>query len=513
MSTSNHTIDYLSDLPENYIEIVEGLKQIYHRKMLEVEQRYNFDLFYSPFLRSSDFEAKPMVLLLGQYSVGKTSFIEFLLGKKFPGQRVGPEPTTDRFVAVMHGKDERVIPGNALSVDSDKPFHALNKYGTGFLSKFEASVVNSKILENCIIVDTPGVLSGAKQLERSYDFVQVCEWFAERSDLILLLFDAHKLDISDEFKRSIEVLKGNDDKVRIVLNKSDTISTQQLMRVYGALMWSLGKVVQTPEVMRVYIGSFWDKEYQIKDNEKLFNAEREDLFDDLLSLPRNSAVRKINELVKRARLVKVHAHIIGHLKSKMPALFGKEGKQKELINTLSDQFTHIQRTHRLPPGDFPNIKMFKKKLLDKNFSDFEKLSERLLNQMDEVLARDLPQLMNVVTPPKRREESNPFGDNPFGANEIDWIVSEQEFEEYSNLFHSLAPQGGQLAGNKVRGPLLQTGVEKSYLRKIWDMADFDKTGTLDEEEFALCMWLANFVQSGGTLPSVLREEMIPPSKR
>jgi hypothetical protein len=35
---------------------------------------------------------------------------------------------------------------------------------------------------------------------------------------------------------------------------------------------------------------------------------------DLRDLPRNSAVRKINELVKRVRICKVHAYIISHLK-------------------------------------------------------------------------------------------------------------------------------------------------------------------------------------------------------
>ena len=37
------------------------------------------------------------------------------------------------------------------------------------------------------------------------------------------------------------------------------MDTQQLMRVYGALMWSLGKVLTCPEVPRVYIGNNTDQ--------------------------------------------------------------------------------------------------------------------------------------------------------------------------------------------------------------------------------------------------------------
>jgi EH domain-containing protein 1 len=66
-------------------------------------------------------------------------------------------------------------------------------------------------------VDTPGVLSGEKQrIDRSYDFINVVEWFAARCDVILLLFDPHKLDISDEFKACISALKGHDDKVSTI---------------------------------------------------------------------------------------------------------------------------------------------------------------------------------------------------------------------------------------------------------------------------------------------------------
>ena len=39
-----------------------------------------------------------MVMLVGQYSTGKTTFIRYLLEQDFPGIRIGPEPTTDRLL-------------------------------------------------------------------------------------------------------------------------------------------------------------------------------------------------------------------------------------------------------------------------------------------------------------------------------------------------------------------------------------------------------------------------------
>lgn len=63
----------------------------------------------------------------------------------------------------------------------------------GFLSRFEGAACPAKLLDEITIIDTPGVLSGEKQrIERQYNFIDVCEWFAARSDMILLLFDPYK---------------------------------------------------------------------------------------------------------------------------------------------------------------------------------------------------------------------------------------------------------------------------------------------------------------------------------
>ncbi|XP_051198864.1 EH domain-containing protein 1 [Lolium perenne] len=378
--------------------VIDGLKRLYIEKLKPLEVAYKFNDFVSPLLTNSDFDAKPMVMLLGQYSTGKTTFIKHLLKTSYPGAHIGPEPTTDRFVVVMSGPDERTIPGNTLAVQADMPFSGLTTFGTSFLSKFECSQMPHPLLEHITFVDTPGVLSGEKQrTQRSYEFTGVTSWFAAKCDLILLLFDPHKLDISDEFKRVIGSLRGHDDKIRVVLNKADQIDTQQLMRVYGALMWSLGKVLNTPEVSRVYIGSFNDK--PVKESavgpigKELFEKEQDDLLSDLKDIPKKACDRRINEFVKRARAAKIHAYIIGHLKNQMPTMMGKAKAQQRLIDNLEDEFAKVQREHHLPAGDFPFVDHFRDVLGGYSIDKFEKVKPKMIQAVDDMLGYDIPELL------------------------------------------------------------------------------------------------------------------------
>ncbi|XP_030260905.1 EH domain-containing protein 3 [Sparus aurata] len=517
--------------PEVFQTVSDGLKKLYKTKLLPLEESYKFHEFHSPALEDADFDNKPMVLLVGQYSTGKTSFIRYLLEQDFPGMRIGPEPTTDSFIAVMHGDTEGVIPGNALVVDPKKPFRKLNAFGNAFLNRFVCAQLPNPVLESISVIDTPGILSGEKQrISRGYDFAAVLEWFAERVDRIILLFDAHKLDISDEFSEVIKALKNHEDKIRVVLNKADQIETQQLMRVYGALMWSLGKIVNTPEVIRVYIGSFWSHPLLIPDNRKLFEAEEQDLFKDIQSLPRNAALRKLNDLIKRARLAKVHAYIISALKKEMPSVFGKENKKKELIASLGDIYKRIEREHQISPGDFPNLKKMQDQLQAQDLNKFQPLKPKLLEAVDDMLANDIAGLMVLV----RQEETqrpNPVVkggafdgtlDGPFGhgygegagegIDEAEWVVARDK-PAYDEIFYTLSPVNGKVTGANAKKEMVKSKLPNTVLGKIWKLADIDKDGMLDDEEFALANHLIKVKLEGHELPSELPAHLVPPSKR
>ncbi|KAG9282068.1 EH domain-containing protein 2-like [Astyanax mexicanus] len=518
--------------------VTEGLKLLYRQKLLPLEKYYSFSDFHSPSLEDADFDNKPMILVVGQYSTGKTTFIRYLLEQEYPSGRIGPEPTTDSFTAIMHGDVPGIIPGNALVVDPNKPFRKLNPFGNAFLNRFQCVHFSNQVLESISIIDTPGILSSSeKRMSRGYDFPAVLRWFAEHVDRIILLCDAHKLELSDEFSRTITALRGNEDKLRVVLNKADMVDSQQLMRVYGALMWSLGKVFCTPEVLRVYIGSFWSAPLRKTDNRRLFEQEEDDLFADIQNLPRNSALRKLSDLVKRARLVRAHAYIVSCLKEEMPLVFRRHNKKRDLIYDLPVIFSRIEQRHQISPGDFPDCAKMQEQLMNHDFTKFKAIKPKLMASLDELLTNDIAKLMPLLRQEELEAADQPgvqggaflgmdrgpfFEGNPFqysgpsGECEMisgeGWVVSKDK-PKYDEIFYNLSPHEGKLSGTKVKDWMDRTQLPRSVLGRIWKLSDVDCDGMLDEEEFALASHLIEVQLEGFGLPPKLPAHLVPPSKR
>jgi EH domain-containing protein 1 len=547
--------------------VIEGLKKYYKEYIKPLEVVYRFDAWHSPPLSDCDMEFL-LVTVIGNFSCGKTSFLEYILERSFGG-RVGPEPTTDTFTAIMWGDREQKIPGNALAAMRDRPFTALQRFGMNFLNRFDGVLCPSPILRKLTFIDTPGVLAGEKQrVHRSYDFPQVIEWFAGRSDRILVFFDAHKLDISDELKSVIEALGGNEDKVRVILNKADAVSAQELMRVYGALMWSLARVFKFPEVVRVFVGSFWGQPYVRTDNEKLLMQEEAELLADLRSLPRNAAIRRVNEIVKRARQVRTHALILDHL-TRQFSFFGKSKKQAKLLEKMQDEFLHVHKTQQIPVGDFPHLGRFCDVLKEFEIHRFPEIDKKLLSKLDWALDTGIPELMKMMPPEISQSEAtahfsatalaheqppsytaggagagsasagddglvpapsalgvlsgvpgglgaavfNPFDDD--AELPVHWAISDYDRQRHMSSFFGLKLVSGKLSGANAKSLLMQSGLPNSDLKHLWGLCDIDKDGSLDVDEYVLVNYLIEQLRNNPDykLPNELDVSLIPPSKR
>jgi len=342
--------------------------------------------------------------------------------------------------------------------------------------------------------------------------------------MILLLFDVSKLDISDEFRRIILAVKGNDHKIHIIFNKADRVNTPQLMRVYGALMWSLGKVLDTPEVSRVYIGSFWDQPLHCDEMRRLFEGEENDLYTSLAHLPRSAAIRKLNDLIKRIRLAKVHAYLLDHLKKKMPSMFGKGKEQKKLIENLTEVYKVIAKDRNLPLGDFPDPNMMKEKLTASDFTKFNKINIKKMEALEDMLSVQVPRLLELIPTESNDAQEAQLGcvgaePSPFAVMKVGG-QTEQTFgasaylvapdpEEYRNDFMQLGPDAsGKLSGKKAKVKMVETKLPSNVLHKVWTLADADKDGALTLFEYALAMHFIKMKLDNQDLPSVLPPQMM-----
>lgn len=82
---------------------------------------------------------------------------------------------------------------------------------------------------------------------------------------------------------------------------------------------------------------------------------------------------------------------------------------------------------------------------------------------------------------------------PISSN-TDWSIKPEEKTKYQHLFNSLQPDNGILPGNKVKGLLMDSKLPIDTLSTIWELADQDKDGSLDEHEFVVVRITSLFIE-------------------
>lgn len=224
--------------------------QKYYRRYAELAARFGF-VFTRCRLSTG---GRPNVLLLGNHSSGKSTWINFLLND-IPIQDTGVAPIDDGFTVIQFGESDVDSLGPAALRALTEDFAALERLGPNFLRRFKVKQRPCELLKSINLIDSPGMIDAARgEIRRDYDFMAAVRRMAELSDLVLFLFDPDKPGTTAESLMSIrDALPGMHYKLRFLLNKADTFENMHdFARAYGALCWNLARVLPTKDLPIVH---------------------------------------------------------------------------------------------------------------------------------------------------------------------------------------------------------------------------------------------------------------------
>ncbi|MCB9229110.1 MAG: dynamin family protein [Deltaproteobacteria bacterium] len=295
------TEDQANGSREYYIDSLrKELLYLIERELTPLAMKYQ----YSEVPLESRVRWKPLVLVLGNYSSGKSTLINEFLGTKI--QLTGQAPTDDCFTVITAGDDDaqnlaeeedsaaevRERDGRVLLHDDQYPFGILKKYGERLSSHFRLKQIKGvPALKSLAIIDTPGMLDSVTEKDRGYNYQEVIGDLAQIADLVLILFDPHKAGTVRESYASLrETLpsKSFEDRLVFILNRVDECGNiEDLLRVYGTLCWNLSQMTGRKDIPRILLTYAHKK---TSDSHKpfldLLDNQRSDLQNLILNAPR-----------------------------------------------------------------------------------------------------------------------------------------------------------------------------------------------------------------------------------
>ncbi|GFW58315.1 sarcalumenin [Trichonephila clavipes] len=390
---------------------LDKLLNLYLKSIKPLEDAYKYNDMKHHIMNEGEIFSLPIVTLLGPWSTGKSTLINYILGTENTSfsLHAGAQPTTSDFTILAYNGEPKIVDGNVLVME--KRYSSLEKYGKVLLERLKSFHIPNDILKLINFVDTPGVIENRKQQERGFPFDEICQWFIDQSDLIILVFDPAKLDVGTELEKIFKHLKGYEAKVRIVLNKADSVSSQELLRVYGSLFWSLSPLINVTEPPQVYVSSFWSQPFNSgsKEYQDMFIKDEKSLLQDIFEVMSNRLQNKAAFLRRHAVLVRNHALIVD---SYINALaqhrsFFQSGKDlADLICDMPHKYKIYQKVlaHKdISEKDLLSASDYQEFFSLHSMESFISLSKQcgfislcLLDAIEKVIYEDIPDLLSEV---------------------------------------------------------------------------------------------------------------------
>ena len=116
---------------------------------------------------------------------------------------------------------------------------------------------------------------------------------------------------------------------------------------------------------------------------------------------------------------------------------------------MPEIFQMIQTEYRLPQSDFPNLDRFCQVVANMDFSTFPKYKPELFDALEEVLAADIPEIMNMLPKPQEGEDQEEEVENPFAEVQLEkgtatWRITQAHKAECDNVFSTLRQMNGKV---------------------------------------------------------------------
>ncbi len=330
------------------LDVEQPLDQL-HRTIFEpLAAQYRFDLPKNPL---GDLE-KPTVLIVGNHSSGKSTFVNYLLGNAI--QRTGLAPVDDGFTILTHGETASELDGPALVSNAAYPYGYLERFGKKLVSRLRLKALPLALLRDITLIDSPGMIdsaaSGMKN-DRGYDFFAVLKKLGEMADIVVLFFDPDKPGTTGEtleaLQRSFQEI---DHKLYLVMSKVDRFddNMRDFARAYGALCWNLARTMQNkdlPHIFNIYV-PLEERKVEAGSSLPFFDESREELLREIRKAPARHSQNRLSQFYDTAQLLDVHARVCGELAQRLVGRYLAYGAVTVLL--LVGAFLLGEQLLRLP---------------------------------------------------------------------------------------------------------------------------------------------------------------------